>query len=289
VNRRTFIATGAAAGLAPLGLGSHALGQARKEPSGQMKLGIVTYNIAAKWDVPTLIEKCKAIGIAGVELRTTHAHGVEPSLSAEKRKEVRQRFADSGVTLWGLGSTCEFHATDPAEVEKQIGICRDFVALAQDVGAVGVKVRPNGLPEGVPVEKTLERIGKALRTCGAFAADQGVEIWLEVHGGGTSHPPHIRTIMDHCAHPQVGVCWNSNATDLQDGSCKPYFDLLRKHIRSCHITELASDSYPWRELFALLRDSGYDRFTLAEIGESSDPDRLLRYYRALWRELTRPA
>jgi len=252
-----------------------------------MKLGIVTYNIAHDWDLPAIIDKCRAIGIEGVELRTTHAHGVEPSLPPEKRQEVRRRFADSGITLWGLGSTCEFHAVDPAEVEKQIAICRDFVLLAADVGAVGVKVRPNGLNEGkgVPVEKTLEQIGRSLRTCGELAADHGIEIWLEVHGAGTSHPPHIRTILDHCNHPQVGACWNSNLTDLKDGSVKPYFDLLKRDIKSCHITELANDAYPWRELFTLLKESGYDRFTLAEIAESSDPDRLLRYYRALWREL----
>jgi len=263
--------------------------QPRKEPPGKMKLGIVTYNIAHDWDLPTIIDKCRSIGIEGVELRTTHAHGVEPSLPSAKRQEVRQRFADSGITLWGLGSTCEFHAIDPAEVDRQIGICRDFVLLAADVGAVGVKVRPNGLNEdkGIPVEKTLAQIGRSLGTCGEFAADHGIEIWLEVHGAGTSHPPHIRTILDHCSNPQVGACWNSNLSDLKDGSVKPYFDLLRKDIKSCHITELANDAYPWRELFTLLQASGYDRFTLAEIAESADPDRLLKYYRSLWRELAR--
>jgi len=290
MDRRTFLKTaGATAALAPLAFGNNAPAEAQKEPSGTMKLGIVTYNIAHNWDVPTLIEKCQAIGVEGVELRTTHAHGVEPSLSADRRREVRQQFADSGVTLWGLGSTCEFHSVDPEEVERQIGICREFVLLAADVGAVGVKVRPNGLNEdqGIPVARTLEQIGRSLRTCGEFAADHGVEIWLEVHGPGTSHPPYIRTILDHCDHPQVGACWNSNMTDLQDGSVRPYFDLLKKDIKSCHITELTNDAYPWRELFSLLKEAGYARFTLAEIAESSDPDRVLRYYRALWREMMR--
>jgi sugar phosphate isomerase/epimerase len=62
--------------------------------------------------VPTLIELCKKAGVAAVELRTTHAHGVEPSLPAERRKEVRKRFEDAGVVLWGLGTTCEFHSPD---------------------------------------------------------------------------------------------------------------------------------------------------------------------------------
>ena len=192
------------------------------------------------------------------------------------------------LTLWGLGSTCEFHAVEKEEVERQISVCGDFVQLAADVGAAGVKVRPNGLQEdkGIPAEQTLDQIGRSLRTCGEFAADHGVEIWLEVHGRETSHPPHVRTIMDHCNHPQVGVCWNSNMSDIKDGSVKPYFDLLKDDIKSCHITELANPAYPWAELFELLKQAGYDRFTLAEIQDSPDRERLLRYYRALWLELT---
>jgi sugar phosphate isomerase/epimerase len=183
-----------------------------------------------------------------------------------------------------LGSTCEFHSADPEELQRQIGICREFVTLAQDVGAVGVKVRPNALQvdKGVPEEQTLEQIGVSLRECGTFAAEHGVEIWVEVHGADTCHPPRMRAIMDHCGHPQVGICWNSNDQDMLDGSVRPYFELLQDFIRSCHITELAREVYPYHELFGLLKGIGYDRFTLAEIADSADPERLMRYYRALW-------
>ena len=292
MDRKRFLQTSAVAAGAALGLpawAQHAGSSPGKEPSGSMKLGLVTYNIAKDWDVPTLIRKCTELQIEGVELRTTHAHGVEPTLTAEQRAEVRSRFADSPVTLWGLGSTCEFHSADPDEVKRQIQVCRDFVALAKDVGAVGVKVRPNGLQvdQGIPEEQTLEQIGVSLRECGTYAAEHGIEIWVEVHGHETSHPPRMRTIMDHCGHPQVGVCWNSNDSDITDGTVKPYFDLLKGFIKSCHITELAREVYPWKELFGLLKGIGYDRFTLAEIADSPDPDRLMRYYRALWLEFTR--
>jgi len=255
------------------------------------RLGLVTYNLAADWDIPTIIARCKACGFEAVELRTTHRHGVEPGIDPARRREVRARFADSGVRLWGLGSVCEFHSPDPSVVRQNIEMCRRFCELARDVGAAGVKVRPNGLPREVPVARTLEQIGRALRECGRAAEDNGVEIWVEVHGGGTSHPPHMRTIMDLCDHPKVGLTWNSNASDIKDGSVREYFDLLRPKLYSCHINELTSD-YPWRELFRLLRDTGYDRYTLAEIQplktkEPGDIERFMRFYRALWAELAR--
>ena len=273
-----------------LKLGVGALALAAIKPSWadrkveRMKLGLVTYNLANKWDLATLIERCKTTGFEGVELRTTHAHGVEPSLSKSERVEVRKRFEDSGIALWGLGSICDFHSDDSAVVKQNVETCKQFVLLAEDLGAKGVKVRPNGFQEAkvIPIEKTLEQIGLALNQCGRFAADHGIEIWLEVHGPGTCHPPHIRTILDICNHPSVGACWNSNQADIKDGSVREYFELLRKDLKSCHINELWREDYPWKELFSLFKKSNYDRFTLAEIPESADPERVMRYYRALW-------
>lgn len=255
-----------------------------------MRLGLVTYNIARDWDLPTLIRNCQASGFEGVELRTTHAHGVEPGLSTLQRQEVRQRFADAGVTLWGLGTVCEFHQPDAALVRAQIENCKRWCELAEAVGAQGVKVRPNSLVEGVPVEQTLAQIGAALRECGQAAEAHNVEIWLEMHGHGTAHPPYIRTILDHCRHPHVGACWNSNPQDLQDGSIQTYFELLRPDIRSCHITNLWDEAYPFRELFALMQRAGYDRFTLCEVGtplHAEEGALFMKCYRGLWSELAR--
>src|SRR5262249_32744091 len=132
-----------------------------EDKSPGFRLGIVTYNIARSWDVPTLLKVCKAVGLSPVELRTTHAHGVEPALTKDQRQEVRRRFTDAGVAIWGCGTTCEFHSPDPKVVEKNIETCKEFVQLAADIGGRGVKVRPNDLPREVPVAKTLEQIGKA--------------------------------------------------------------------------------------------------------------------------------
>jgi sugar phosphate isomerase/epimerase len=250
-----------------------------------MKLGLVTYNMAKDWDIDTIIKMCEATGFQGVELRTTHAHKVEVDLSADERKAVKQKFADSKIELVGLGSTFEYHSTDQAEVKKHIEGTKEYVILAKDVGASGIKVRPNGLPNEVSVEKTLEQIGLALKECGEFAKKYGIEIRLEVHGGGTSHVPHIRTILDIAGCDNVVACWNSNGGEVENGSIKNNFSYLTGRIGLVHINEICN-SYPWRELFQLLNGSGYKGFCLAEIAGSSDPERVMRYYKAVWDLLT---
>jgi sugar phosphate isomerase/epimerase len=259
-------------------------------------LGLVTYNVAKDWDLPTILKVCQAAKIAAVELRTTHKHGVEPTLSAAERQEVKKRFEDAGVVCWGAGSTCEFHSTDPKVVQENIETCKQFVDLVADIGGKGVKVRPNGLRKGdTSPEKSFEQIGKALVECGKAAEAEGLEIWMEVHGNPTQQPAYSKAIMEQCGHKSVGLTWNSNPTDVKNGSVKEAFDMLWPWIKSCHINDLyrdASGAYPYRELFSLFASRGYDRYTLIEVGKTpADPaagEEFLKYYKALWLELANP-
>lgn len=248
-----------------------------------LQLGTVTYNIARDWDLPTILQKLEALGFAGVELRTTHAHGVEVELSEAQRREVQAMFADSPVELVGLGSAFEYQATDPAEVRLNIEGTKAYIELAHDLGASGVKVRPNGVPPGADLDATLRQIGRALHEVGAYGEGYGVQVRVEVHGGTTQLLPNMAKMIEYANHPNVSVCWNSNPTDVgPDGSIAESFALVADRITLVHMRDLFVEDYPWRELFQLLTDRGYDGYTLAEIPDSPDPDRVLRYYRALW-------
>ena len=249
-----------------------------------MKLGFVTYQIGRDWDVPAIIDMCGRTGFTGVELRTTHAHGVETELSSSKRRDVRRQFEDGGVDLVGLGTAFEYHAVDPAEVRQNIEGTFEYAKLAADLGCPGVKVRPNGLQteRGVPEEKTLEQIGRAIGECAEAADGLGVQIRVEVHGRDTQVPRRMRAIMDHADYPNARICWNSNFGEVEDGSIVKNYRLLNHKISLVHITEIYRAEYPWRELFRLLKADGYDGYTLAEIAHSPEPERLMGYYRALW-------
>ncbi len=248
----------------------------------KMKLGTVTYNLAQDWDIATIIKNCEAAKFEGVELRTAHAHKAEVNLSKEERTLVRKRFADSSVELMGLGSAFDYHTADQDKLRKDIAATKEYITLAHDVGASGVKVRPNGFPKEVSKEKTLEQIGNSLRELGEFGANLGVAIRLEVHGSGTSLLPHIKTMMDVANHKNVGVCWNSNQTDLDGEGFDHNFNLVKDKIIVVHMRDLFLEEYPFRKLMMRLNDINFTGFCLAEIPPSTDPIRVMKYYRALW-------
>lgn len=269
-SRRTFIQQSlavAAAAVLPKNIASAANG------SPTIRFGLVTYQWGRDWDVPTLIRNCSTAKLLGVELRTTHAHKVEPNLNPIQRAEVKKRFADSPVNLVSIGSAEDFHSPDPAKLAKNIENTKAFIKLSADVGASGVKVRPNDLPKGAEPAKTIEQIGTSLNSLGHFAADYNQQIRLEVHGG-CAKLSIIKQIMDVATHPNVAVCWNSNNSDL-DGGLDANFNLVSQRLGfTTHVRELDTPGYPWQQLARLFVKAAYKGWWLLEAGSKDPADRV---------------
>jgi len=79
----------------------------------------------------------------------------------------------------------------------------------------------------------------------------------------------------------VTVNWNSNPTDLEGGTLEENFARLSHKVTHVHMHDLFSE-YPWRKLFGLLSAMKFQGYCCAEIPESSDPLRVMRYFRALF-------
>jgi len=264
-DRRTWLkGVGSMAAFVPLAAGDEA-NVGRHGGKARIKFGLVTYLWGKDMDLPTLIEACERSGLLGVELRTQHRHGVEPTLSKAQRHEVRRRFQDSPVTLVGYGSNAAFHYPDPARVRHNIELAKAYIKLMHDCGGTGVKVKPNGLVKGVPREKTIEQIGKALNEVARFGADYGQQIRVEVHGRGTSELPVMKAIMDVADHPNATVCWNSNDTDLRGRGLEHNFNLVKDRFGdTAHVRELDRGSYPYAKLMKLFVGIGYQGWWLLE-------------------------
>lgn len=286
-SRRDFLKAATLASLA--GVSSNWAGSlyaAPKDEARQMQFGLVTYMWGAKWDLPTLLANCEKAKALGVELRTTHAHGVERSLSPAERKDVKKRFADSPVTNVGIGSNERFDNPDPAVVKKAIEATKEFIRLSQDVGGSGVKVKPDRFHKDVPREKTIEQIGRSLNLLGKYGTDYNQQIRLEVHGG-CKELPVIRQILDVADHPNVAICWNSNPADLQGAGLEKNLDLVVDRFgETCHIHRLDSKTYPFAKLIELLHAADYTGWMLLEEGKvPKDPASALIEQRKLFDEI----
>lgn len=235
----------------------------KKKPA--MKFGLVTYQWGKDWDLPTLIYNCEKTGFQAVELRTQHAHGVETTLSAAQRTEVKKRFANSPITCVGYGSNFEYHSPDQARLRENIEQTKEYIKLCKDIGATGIKVKPNNLPPEVPVEKTIAQIAASLNDVGKFARDYGLFVRVEAHGPRTQELPNMKAIFDQVTEPNVKICWNSNSVDLNPPGLEGNFNLVKQWIGdTVHVRELNLNDYSYQQLFKLLAGIDFNGWILLE-------------------------
>jgi sugar phosphate isomerase/epimerase len=240
-----------------------------------MRFGLVTYQWGRDWDLPTLIKNCEDTGFEALELRTEHAHAVETNLSAAQRAEVKKRFADSPVTCVGYGSNWSYHFADQARLREHIEQTKEYVKLCKDIGATGLKVKPDGLPPEVPREKTIAQIAASLNEVGKFAKDYGQLIRVEVHGQHSRELPNMKAIFDQVTESSVKVCWNSNVSDLNPPGIESNFNLVKEWIGdTVHVRELDDQEYPYQQLFRLLKSADFNGWILLEAA-STPADRLV--------------
>jgi hypothetical protein len=63
------------------------------------------------------------------------------------------------------------------------------------------------------------------------------------------------------------------------------FNLVKDRLGTIHIHDLIS-SYPWAQLFDLLKKAKFDGWTLLEEGKpTADPIRVMQYYRMVWEQM----
>jgi len=243
----------------------------------------MTYRLGESWDVDTLIKNCQETKFEHAELRTTHGHGIEVALSKARRDDVRKRFRDAGLAL-SLASAFAYHWPDPVRLRENIEGTKQYTLLAHDIGARGIRVFPNAVmaDKGIPEEKTLAQIGRALAEVGKFAADQGVEIRIANHGRGTNRIQVTKRILDFADSDHVFVNWNCDKTDVEGPGFEANFKLVQDRIRNIHMHDLWNEDYPYRQLFSLLRASRYQGYCDAEVSPSCEPLRFMSCYRGLF-------
>jgi sugar phosphate isomerase/epimerase len=254
--------------------GMAALGVATAAPrTSKMRFGLTSYQWGKDWDVPTTIANCTKAKAFGVELRTQekYAAGVEVSLTAAERREVRKRFADSGVKLVGLACSERYDWPDAAKLNEAIESTRRHLQLCHDVGGHGLRVFPNDYHKEVPPEKTIVQISRALNTVGRAAAGHGQLIRIENHGTA-GDLASLRKIMDGVDQKNVRIKLNGHPADAEDFA-KRFAPLKNLLDDTLHFHELDQGNFPYQLQSDLLIDAGWDGWWLLE-ASSKVEDRL---------------
>ncbi len=255
-----------------------------------MMLGAVTYNVLKDWDLETVITKLEQAGFEAVELRTAHAHGVEPKLTVPGTRPRRARGSKN------RRYACSASAPPASYPQPGSGRPPQEHRGDETLGRPGPRHRRLGRqgPPECPAEGRSAADHHRPHRRGASRGRRlrrrpRVEIWLEVHGSEHLRPARLRR--HHARHaPRLRrpACWNSIRRGGQRKHSRRFRTAHGAWIRNVHINELADPRYPGGSCSRCCGVNRYERYTLMEAAESREPERFMRYYRALWLELNRP-
>jgi sugar phosphate isomerase/epimerase len=250
----------------------HGLAGAAKHIS-KMRFGFTSYQWGSDWDIPTMIANLVRAKAFSTELRTSarYAHGVELTIGAGQRAEVREQFADSPVQLVGLALAERLDSPDPAKLREQIENTKGYVKLSHDIGGHGVRVVPNDFHPDVPQEKTIAQISGALNQLGKFAADYGQRIRLENHGTAGDLVT-LKKIMDGVDQQNVRIKLNGDRRDAADLTQRIHA-VVKYLDDTLHFHELGRGDFPYQLQSDILIDAGWEGWWQLE-ASSKPPDRL---------------
>ena len=90
-------------------------------------------------------------------------------------------------------------------------VAKQFVDLAHENRRNWRQAAADGIRAGAAREQSIAWGADAMRALGDYGAAHKVEIWMEVHGRGTSDPRVAAAMLKAANHGNVGACWNSKS------------------------------------------------------------------------------
>ena len=180
-------------------------------------------------------------GYDGIEPRlfANHAHGVEVTLTAAERKEVKEKAANSGVALACIATSCRY--ADPESSAENVEVTKECIDLAGDLGAPTIRVFGGKLGEGLSREDATELLAGSLASVADLAAQRDVLVCVETHDAWTN-PPHLAAVMEQVNHPNIVINWDiMHPVRVSGVTMDDAFAVVKPWIRHVHFHDGARD------------------------------------------------
>lgn len=228
LSRRAAIGRLCAAGLGGfMGAASRAIEPFERPAPGRLRLGLAAYSLRQhlavdaaaepRMDLHGFVDWCHAQGIAGAELTSYYfPRDVDDRYVLSLRRHCHLR----GITVTGGAVRNDF--CNPDAVQASLDHVRTWIDFYALLGAPVIRIFAGDPVPGEPMAATLERCAAACTEACRHAAERGVMLALENHGGVTARAADLLEIVRRVDSPAFGINLDSgNFTDTLD----PYAEL----------------------------------------------------------------
>jgi sugar phosphate isomerase/epimerase len=281
MNRRQFL-IGSTAAAAATGLlsarGADAAEPVARQTPSRLKLSCCAYSfrqyLSGKDKTMSLedfIGLCAEWGVDGAELTSYYFEAQTPEYCHKLRRACF--LAGLDVSATAIGNS---FATPPGEGrQKQVALVAQWVDLAVEMGAPVMRVFGGSAPKDTTNEQATTWAIETLQEAETHAAERGIFLALENHGGVTATPDGVLTILKGVNSVWVGANLDTGNFRTAD----PYGDMARvaPYAVNVHLkTSVAAQGKPgeatdFARIAGILRDAGYSGYLSLEYEAKEDP------------------
>lgn len=238
------------------------------------KLSISTLG-CPNWDFIKTLQEFNKLGIDAMEVR-----GVDGQMDADKilrfkpenQAETKRLLKQYNVKMIGFGSSASFH--NPDNVEQMIESTKREIDICSQMDIPAIRVFGNDIPDPKKQDQTVKQVTNALGQVAHYAAQKGMLVNLEIHGGFNTRETVQPIVQELKGEPGFGIIWDINHSDkTYKDNFKPFYDIIKPRLKHTHIKDyIRSDSGKWtltligegdipiKPIMQLLKNEGYDGY-----------------------------
>lgn len=250
----------------------------RTRPS-HLKLSIAAYSYRQfltgdqrSMDLFDFADLAADMGLDAIEPTSYYFPG---DLTDEYLHALRRHAFLLGLDISGTAIGNDFCLPDGPERDSQLALARSWIDRAAALNAPMIRVFAGRVPRGDTEEAAVSRAIEGFKEVLPYAAEKGVFLALENHGGITATSDQMMTLIEAIDHPYFAVNLDSGNFHTED----PYADLARIAPYSVNVqikTEIQRADQPKEEadlsrLIDILREAKYSGYVVLEYEAAEDP------------------
>ena len=164
-----------------------AIGEVKRRGGTRIKIGLNAFSfnrplLAGTMNLDDVIDYCAAHNIDGVDATGYYFPGYPNVPTDEYIYNLKRKAYMNGVTISGTGVRNDFTLTDASSRKGHIELVKDWVVVAQKLGASVLRVfSGREVPKGSSFDKVLEWMIPAFQECAEYGKKHGVIIGLQHH------------------------------------------------------------------------------------------------------------
>ena len=291
ISRRNALTTGiiaAAAGtVSPL-----AQSGTKSNAPKNMHVSLAAYSMRAamqdgSMNLFSFIDWCAEMNLAGTELTSYY---FKEGFGKSYLKDLKRRAFNNGVIVSGTAIRNNFCMAKGQEKQKEIDHVKKWIDYSAEFFAPHIRIFAGTLPDGVEKKTGIQWVADGIIECLDYAAERGIFLGLENHGGITARAADHLAICDAVgSHPWFGV-------NLDTGNYRtnPYKELAMAAPRAVNVqvkVEVFKEDQKTKQLADLSRfrdilvDAGYKGWVALEYEAAGDPREEIPMYVRKLKEL----